>query len=473
MQRLLSALSTSKLRILGQALRSALSGGERDYTSGHLGWAVLILSVPMILEMLLQSVFELADIFFVSRLGAEAVAAVGIVASLLVIVFAIGVGLTMAVTAMVARRIGEKESRAASATAFQGIVVAVLISAPLAIGGIVFTEDLMRLMGASDAVVELGATYGVILFASTAFILLLMLINGVFRGAGDAAMAMRVLAFSNGLNVVLDPVLIFGIGPFPEMGIAGAAVATAVARAAGVAYQIHLLIAGTGRLRLNREAVQWTRAVIARIFRVAGPGMVQYVIGSASWLLIIRLVAGFGSVAVAGYTIGIRIIIFALLPCWGMANAAATLVGQNLGAGRPDRAERAVWITSAANAGFLAIVGALTLFFDNHLMGFFSSHEGVIVIGSKLLRYVAYTYPFLAVGTVMVQAFNGAGDTATPTWINLLCSWLFQLPLAYVLAHPAGWGVQGIVVAIASAEVMYAGVGVWWFRRGAWKLKVV
>ncbi len=465
--------TASRSRGLLRDLRNALAGSDQDFTQGHLGRAIVLLAIPMVLEMLMQSIFELADIFFVSRLGAEAVAAVGIVASLLIFVFAIGIGLSMATTAMVARRIGEKDPEAASATAFQAIVLAVAISVPIAIAGIIYIEDLLRLMGATEAVIEVGTTYGVVLFGSNATILLLFLINAVFRGAGDASLAMRALGFSNALNILLDPLLIFGIGPFPEMGITGAALATAIGRAVGVAYQVRLLVRGTGRLHLTKSSMRINPTVVQRMLRISGPGVLQYLVGSATWILIIRLVAGFGSAAVAGYTIGVRVIIFALLPSWGMGNAAATLVGQNLGAHKPDRAERAVWITSGANAVFLTLVGVLLLAADRAIMHVFSTEANVIAVGAMLLRYVAYTYPFFAIGTVMVQAFNGAGDTSTPTWINLFCYWLFQLPLAYVLAHPVGWGVQGIFVGIAAAQIAFAVVGVWLFRRGLWKLKAV
>lgn len=463
----------SRSRALLHDLRSAIAGSDQDFTQGHLGRAIVLLAIPMVLEMLMQSIFELADIFFVSQLGAEAVAAVGIVASLLIFVFAIGIGLSMATTAMVARRIGEKDPEAASSTAFQAIVLAVGISVPIAVAGIIYIEDLLRLMGATEVVIEVGTTYGIVLFGSNASILLLFLINAVFRGAGDASLAMRALGFSNGLNILLDPLLIFGIGPFPEMGITGAALATAIGRSVGVAYQVRLLLRGTGRLHLTRSVMRINPTVLLRMLRISGPGVMQYLVGSATWILIIRLVAGFGSAAVAGYTIGVRVIIFALLPSWGMGNAAATLVGQNLGAQRPDRAERAVWITSGANAVFLTLVGVVLLAADRAIMDVFSAEANVIIVGAMLLRYVAYTYPFFAIGTVMVQAFNGAGDTSTPTWINLFCYWLFQLPLAYLLAHPVGWGVEGIFVGIAAAQIAFAIVGVWLFRRGLWKLKAV
>lgn len=468
-----SSSSAFRPRALLGDLKRALAGTDQDFTSGHLGRAIVLLAIPMVLEMLMQSIFELADIFFVSRLGAEAVAAVGIVASLLIFVFAIGIGLSMAATAMVARRIGEKDSEAASATAFQSILLAIGISIPIGIFGVVFIEDLLRLMGASEAVVEAGRPFGAVLFGSNVTILLLFLINAVFRGAGDASLAMRALGLSNAINIVLDPILIFGLGPVPELGITGAALATALSRSIGVAYQIRLLVRGTGRLHLTRASLRVRGDVLRRMIGISGPGVLQYLVGSATWILIIRLVADFGSTAVAGYTIGVRVIIFALLPSWGMGNAAATLVGQNLGARKPERAERAVWITSAANVFFLTLVGIVLLTMGRSIMLVFSTETGVVSVGVTLLRYVAYTYPFFAVGTVMVQSFNGAGDTSTPTWINVLCYWLFQLPLAYLLAHPVGWGVEGIFAGIAAAQVAFAAVGVWLFRRGLWKLKAV
>ncbi len=455
------------------ALREAITGTQQDFTTGSLGRAIVLLAIPMVLEMFMQSIFELADIYFVSRLGAEAVAAVGITASLLIFVFAIGMGLSMATTAMVARRMGEKDPEAASATAFQSIVIAFVISAPVAVLGIVYAADLLRLMGATESVVAAGATYCAILLGTNITILLLFLINAIFRGAGDAVLAMRALGYSNLLNIVLDPLLIFGVGPFPEMGVTGAAVATATARGIGVLYQISVLTRGKGRLHVNREAIRFNLPLVKRMARIAGPGVVQYLVGSASWIVVIRFVAVFGSAAVAGYTIGVRVIIFALLPSWGMGNAAATLVGQNLGARRPDRAERAVWITSTCNAVFLTVVAVGLLFLDEPIMRFFTYETDVVAIGADFLRIIAYSYPFFALGMVMVQAFNGAGDTTTPTWINLFCYWLIQLPLAAALAHLAGLGVEGIFIGIAIAQAIFAGVGMLVFRRGLWKLKVV
>ena len=458
---------------LRSAVLEAVTGTRQDFTSGSLGRAIFLLAVPMVLEMLMQSVFELADIFFVSRLGADAVAAVGITASLLIFVFAIGMGLSMAATAMVARRMGEKNPEAASASAFQSIAVAVAASIPIAIAGAVFAPDLLRLMGATESVVEAGAVYCAILMGSNVTILLLFLINAIFRGAGDAVLAMRALGLSNLLNIVLDPLLIFGMGPFPEMGVTGAAVATALGRAVGVAFQITILVRGSGRLRMGRDAIRLNVGLIRRMLRISGPGIVQYLVGSASWIVIIRLVAEFGSSAVAGYTIGVRVIIFALLPSWGMGNAAATLVGQNLGARRPDRAERAVWIASICNAAFLTLAAAAMLLLDQSIMRLFTQDGGVVEVGADFLRIIAYSYPCFALGMVMVQAFNGAGDTLTPTWINLFCYWVFQIPLAYILSYPFGFGLEGIFVAIAIAQVVFALTGILVFRRGLWKKKMV
>lgn len=457
----------------GRAVLEAIRGTHQDFTSGSLVRAVVLLSIPMVLEMLMQSVFEFADIFFVSRLGADAVAAVGIGASLLIFVFATGIGLSMAVTAMVARRIGEKNPEAASATAWQAIIAGVAISIPFSVVGIVFAPDMLRLMGATEEVVEYGTTYVAILFGSNITILLLFLINAIFRGAGDAVFAMRALAIANLLNIALDPLFIFGLGPIPAMGITGAAIATAISRATGIAYQLLVLFRGSGRLTIRRKAMHTNRKLLQRMLKISGPGIVQYLIASASWIAIIRLVAVFGSEAVAGYTIGVRVVIFAILPAWGMANAAATLTGQNLGAGQPDRAARSVWITAGASASILALAGIGLIMTSNSIMCLFTDQPGVIEVGALLLRYLGGSYPFLALGMTMLQAFNGAGDTVTPTWINFFCGWLFQIPTALLLAHTLGLGTEGIFIGVAATQVVYAAVGIAWFRRGRWKLKVV
>lgn len=457
----------------GRAVLEAIRGTHQDFTSGSLVRAVALLSIPMVLEMLMQSVFEFADIFFVSRLGADAVAAVGIGASLLIFVFATGIGLSMAVTAMVARRIGEKNPEAASATAWQAIIAGMVISIPFSVAGIVFAPDMLRLMGATEVIVEYGATYVAILFGSNITILLLFLINAIFRGAGDAVFAMRALAIANLLNIALDPLFIFGLGPIPAMGVTGAAIATAISRATGIAYQLLVLFRGSGRLTIRRKVMHINGKLLRRMLKISGPGIVQYLVASASWIAIIRLVAVFGSEAVAGYTIGVRVVIFAILPAWGMANAAATLTGQNLGAGQPDRAARSVWITASASASILALAGIGLVMTSGSIMRLFTDQPGVIEVGALLLRYLGASYPFLALGMTMLQAFNGAGDTVTPTWINLFCGWLFQIPAALLLAHTLGFGTEGIFMGVAATQVLYAATGIVWFRRGRWKLKVV
>ncbi len=412
----------------GRAVLEAIRGTHQDFTSGSLVRAVVPLSIPMVLEMLMQSVFEFADIFFVSRLGAGAVAAVGIGASLLIFVFATGIGLSMAVTAMVARRIGEKNPEAASATAWQAIIAGIAISIPFSVVGIWFAPDMLRLMGATEEVVEYGATYVAILFGSNITILLLFLINAIFRGAGDAVFAMRALVIANLLNIALDPLFIFGLGPIPAMGITGAAIATALSRAIGIAYQLLVLFRGSGRLAIRRKAMHMNGKLLRRMLKISGPGIVQYLVGSASWIAIIRLVAAFGSEAVAGYTIGVRVVIFAILPAWGMANAAATLTGQNLGAGQPDRAARSVWITAGASASILALAGIGLIMTSSTIMRLFTDQPEVIGVGALLLRYLGGSYPFLALGMTMLQAFNGAGDTVTPTWINFFCGCSSRFP---------------------------------------------
>lgn len=438
-----------------------------------MGRAIVLLAIPMVLEMLMQSVFGVVDIFFVGRLGADAVAAVGMTDSLLVLVLAMGLGLGMAATAMVARRIGEKDIVGAGMTAVQALIAGGIVSVPISIAGVVFAPEMLALMGASESVIDTGAIYCAIIFGTNAVVLYLFLINAIFRGAGDAVQAMKALWLANVLNMVLDPILIFGLGPIPAMGIAGAAIATSVGRGIGVAYQVYLLLRGNGRLRLLREHLRVQVEVMQRMVRIALPGMIQYLIGTASWLALFRILADFGSDALAGYTIAIRILVFALMPSWGMGNAAATLVGQNLGAGQPDEAERSVWIASFANAAFLGLVAFLMWLQAEELIMIFTDNADVISFGADCLRIVSYTYVFFAFGMVTSQAFNGAGDTTTPTWINFVCYWLIQIPLAYVLAHPLGMGASGVFTAVAIVQAVLALVSVLVFRQGRWKLKAV
>ncbi|MGB1374811.1 MAG: MATE family efflux transporter [Rhodothermales bacterium] len=464
-----TSTTTPDQQPLWKDIADALRGRSRDYTKGGLWRAIIVLSVPMVLEMLMQSVFEIADIFFVGRLGSEAVAAVGLTAALIIIVFAIGLGLSMAATAMVARRIGEKDPDGAARSAWQAIVLTVAFAVPAGILGAFYAPDLLGLMGATDAVRDIGSGYAAIMLGSNLVILLLFLFNAIFRGAGDASAAMKALWLANILNIVLDPIFIFGWGPVPEMGVTGAAVATAIGRGIGVAYQVWLLMRGGSRVKLERRHCKLDGSVQRTMIKIAGPGMLQDLVGTASWLAVMRLMAGFGSDALAGYTVAIRVIIFALLPSWGISNAAATLVGQNLGAGQPERAERSVWYCTLLDMGFLAIMGLVFWIWAPETVALFVEAPGARAVGIESMRILTLIYPIWAIGMVTVQSFNGAGDTTTPTWIHFFCFWVVQLPLAWSLAYPMEWGTSGVFWAIAFAQVIAALVSGQLFRKGTWK----
>ena len=454
-------------------LLGSFRGERHDFTSGSMARAIALLAIPMVLEMLAQSLFGIVDVFFVGQLGSAAVAAVGIIDSLMVIIYTIGMGLAMAATAMVARRIGENDPESASITAYQVLVLGFLCSIPIAILGVFLAPDLMRFMGAAPEVIEAGAAYASIIFAFNFLILFLFIINAIFRGAGDAFMAMIVLWLANMINIVLDPILIFGWGPFPEMGIKGAAVATCIGRGIGVGLQIYFLLAGRGRIQLMLDSFKVNANLMWRLIVISLPATLQYFIGSASWIFIFWIIARFGTDATAGYTIAIRIFIFALLPSWGMGNAAATLVGQNLGAKKPARAERSVWITAFTNMIFLGLVALGIYIYAYPLVELFSKDPEVIRFGADCLRIVCISYIFFAFGMVTVQAFNGAGDTLTPTIINFISYWILQIPLAIWLSGWADLGVNGVFIAIAIAQGALAVISVLWFRRGTWKLKAI
>jgi putative MATE family efflux protein len=456
-----------------QSVRESLSGAHHDYTEGNLNRAILLLAVPMVLEMVMESLFGLVDVFFVAHLGEDATSAVGLTEAMLVILFAIAMGLAMATTAMVARRIGEKDTPGASRAAVQAILLATGIGLTLGVLGAFNAQTLLTWMGASPGVIALGTTYTRITMASSFIIVLLFVNNAIFRGAGDPAIAMRTLWFANAINIVLGPCLITGIGPFPQLGVTGTAVATMIGRGLGVVYQFYLMLSGSSRVKLSFSAVRIDPDSMRRLIRIASTGMIQYLVATASWMALVRLVARFGSSAVAGYTIAIRIIIFALLPSWGLSNAAATLVGQNLGAQKPDRAERSVWQTGTYNMIFLGLVTIVFVAFAPWIISIFTPDPVVQGIGVSCLRMVSYGYVFYAWGMVMVQAFNGAGDTRTPTLINLACYWLWQLPLAYFTAIHFQQGVNGIFLAIPIAESTLALLGMLAFRRGSWKRQVV
>ena len=455
------------------SLKDAVVGGPQDFTDGSIARAVFVLSVPMVLEMAMESVFGILDAWWVGRLGPDAVAAVGVTEALLTLVFAVALGLSLSTTAMVARRIGEKDPEQAAVTAVQAIALGVLVSVPTGVAGVFWSRGLLELMGAPASVVSAGWGYTAWVIGGNVTVMGLFLINAIFRGAGDASLAMRSLWLANAVNILLDPCLIFGLGPFPELGITGAAIGTTVGRGVGVVYQLHTLARGNGRIVVRRRHLRLQPAVMLRLLRLSLGGIGQFLIATASWLGLVRLLTPYGAASLAGYTIALRIIVVAILPSWGMCNAAATLVGQNLGAGKPDRAERAVWLTGLYNMGFLALVSVVFIVFAEALVASFSADQGVVALGASCLRIVSYGYVFYAWGMVMVQAFNGAGDTTTPTYVNLVCYWLVQIPLAWVLSRTAGLGPTGVFLAITLAEALVAVVGVACFRRGRWKTRMV
>jgi putative MATE family efflux protein len=458
---------------LWSSLREAIRGSHRDFTAGSIPRSIFLLAVPMVLELVMESVFAVVDVFVVSRLGPDAVATVGLTESLLVLVYAVAMGVSIGAMALIARRTGEKDGERAAQTAVQAIVLAVLLAAPVVLLGITFAPRLLGLMGGSPWVLQHGVRYMQVMMASTLSITLLFLINAIFRGAGDAAVAMRVLWLANGINCVLAPCLVLGLGPFPRMGVVGAAVATSIGRTSGVAYQLWRLSRPDGRITIRRRHLRIVWSTILQVLRLSGSATVQMLVGMASWVGMVRIISGFGSNALAGYTIAFRIIIFALLPSAGLANAAATLVGQNLGARQPERAARSVWIAAAFNAGFLTLVGLCLLAFAPSLIHLFSTQESVAGFGVGCLRIVSLGFGFYGVGMVMTQALNGAGDTRAPTLINFGCFWVLELPLAWGLSHTAGMGARGAFLALLTAFCTVAVAGTLVFRTGRWKLRHV
>jgi putative MATE family efflux protein len=458
---------------LWRDIREAIAGSQQDYTEGPMRRAILMLAVPMVLEMCMESLFGIVDIFWVARLGAAATAAVGLTESVESLVYGVAMGLAMATSAMVARRTGEKDLPGAAQAAGQGITLALAVSLAVGIPGSIFARQILMVMGAHPDVVATGAGFTRIIQASSPIIMLLFVINAIFRGAGDAAVAMRVLWFANGLNIVLDPICIFGLGPIPAMGVQGAAVATTIGRSAGVCLQLYLLASSRSRIHVLPQHLIPEAVVMGRLVRVSLNGMMQTLIPTASWAMLVRIIAVSGSAALAGYTIAIRIVIFTLLPAWGLSNAAATMVGQNLGAKRPERAEAAVWLTGRYNMAFLGGLGLLFVLFPAPLVSLFTNDPEVSRFAEACLRTISYGYLFYANGMVLVQAFNGAGDTATPTWINLGCYWAFQIPLAWTLAMPLALGAKGAFWAVPAAESLLAAVAILLFRKGRWKLQQI
>jgi putative MATE family efflux protein len=453
-------------QLLGQAIR----GAEENFTEGNINRAIFLLSVPMILEMVMESLFAVVDIFFVSKVGIEAVATVGLTESVMTIIYSVAIGLSTAATATIARRVGEGNMPKARHAIGQVILISLTISAITAVIGTWFAPDLLRVMGADSKVIDTGTAYVRIQFLSSPVVILLYSLSGALRGAGSASTAMRSLVVANGFNIVLGPLLIFGLGPIPAFGVTGAAIATAIGRSIGVAYQLYSLTRVNKALGLLWEDLRPHRETIVSIIKVAAGGTGQFLVSSASWIFLTRILAEFGSDVVAGYTISVRVIMFTLLPAWGLANAAATLVGQNLGAQKPERAETSVWRCAMFNLIFLSVLALLMFFFAEIVIGWFTSETQVIEFGALSLKAFCLGYGFYAYTMVVIQSFNGAGDTRTPTILNLICFWLVQIPMAYVLAIVLELGPIGVFAAVPSAEALLALLGIWRFRRGNWKL---
>lgn len=454
-------------------IKASLRGSEYDFTSGPIGRAVVLLAIPMVLEMFLESVFALVDIYFVAHLGPDAVTAVGLTEALLAIIYALAMGLGVAVTAVVARRWGEKDPDAASHVAAQALLLGTSVAIVLGIAGFFCAEPLLRLMGASPEVVAIGINYTRIMLGAEVTVILLFLLNAAFRGAGDPVIAMRVLWIANAINIVLDPLLIRGIGPFPQLGVTGAAVATTIGRGVGVLIALYAITTPGHRLAITRRHFTLDIPVITGVLKLARTATLQFLIGTASWIGLVRLLAMYGSVAVAGYTVAIRLVIFGILPSWGLSNAAATMVGQALGAGKPDRAEQSVWVASRYNFAFLGTLGVVFLLFAPTLVGFFGGDPEVVALATRALRIIALGFPLYAFGMVITQAFNGAGDTWTPTWLNFVVFWLFEIPLAWLLATVVGLGPDGAFWAITLAFSLLAGAAVLVWRRGRWRTRTV
>jgi len=452
-------------------VHESLRDSDTDYTRGPIGRALGLLAIPMMLEMSMESVFAIVDIAFVAQLGTDAIAAVGITEAVVTVLFAISIGLGMSVTAMVSRRVGAKDVDAAARVTGQSIWIGLVVSIGIGVIGVVFAADILRLMGATESVVTTGKGFTAVLLGGSASIVYLFLLNAAFRGAGDATVALRSLWLANGLNIILDPCLIFGLGPFPEMGVTGAAIATTIGRGTGVIYQLWYLFDGGGHLRFRIRHLRIHPAIIARMLVISIGGIGQFLVATSSWIIIMRVVSLYGSTAIAAYTIALRMLEFVWLPAWGLGNAAATLVGQNLGAGKPGRAERSAWRAARYNIVFMSSVGLVVIATAPGIAGLFSNDPDVVHIGTNCLRILGLGFPMYAIGMIITQSLNGAGDTATPTLINLVCFWLIQIPLAYWLATGVPLGPNGVFIAIVASESLLTVLGVIAFRRGKWKLK--
>ncbi|MEO7996490.1 MAG: MATE family efflux transporter [Gemmatimonadaceae bacterium] len=456
-----------------QDLRDAIAGKEHDYTQGSIRRSIFLLAVPMVLEMVMESLFAVSDVFFVSRVGAAAVATVGLTESLMIVIYTLAMGLAISATAVVARRIGEKDSDGAARAAFQAIALGLVISGTIAAIGAVFAPQLLRAMHAGPDVLASGTSFARVMLGGSVTAFMLFVINAVFRGAGDAAVAMRVLWLANGINIVLGPMLIFGVGPFPEMGVTGAAVATTIGRGIGVIFALSRLMKGSGHLALKRKHLAIEFQTMISMLRMSVTSTFQVLVGSLSWILLIALMATFGSVAMAGYTIAIRLLIFFLMPAAGLGNAAATMVGQSLGANDPDRAEQAVWAATRYNMWFLGLMGLLSFIFAPWIISAFTNDAEVAHVAVRGLRIMCAGFPLYALGMSLEQAFNGAGDVKTPTWINIIVFWLFEIPLAWVLGEHTHWAWQSIFISVFAAYSLLSVLSLVVFRRGSWKTQKV
>jgi putative MATE family efflux protein len=449
--------------------KEALQGSQNDFTTGSIRRAIFMLSIPMILEMLMESIFAIVDIAFVSQVSTNAVATIGLTESVVTLVYAVAIGVSMAATALVARRIGEKDPEGASKVAVQAIFLGVLIASIISVIGIIYPKEILGLMGGDVDLIEEGYGYTQVLLGGNITIMLLFLINAIFRGAGNASVAMKALILSNGLNIILDPLFIFGFGPIPAFGVEGAAIATTIGRGSAVIFQLAVLFYGWSAIKIKVKDLVFRAGIMLHLLKISLGGIGQFIIGTSSWIVLMRIMSEFGSDVLAGYTIAIRVVMFTLLPCWGMSNAAATLVGQNLGAQQPDRAETSVWKTGKYNAIFMGIVSVVYLIFAEQIIRLFNAETIVVESGALCLQIIAAGYIFYGYAMVVIQSFNGAGDTQTPTYINFFCFWLFQLPFAYLMAIHFEFGPQGVFWAITSAEVLIAIVGMYIFKRGKWK----
>ncbi len=465
----------NKLKYFFSILKRSLSGSEENYTEGKISKGIILLAIPMILEMFMESVFAIVDIIFVAKLGHNSVTAVGLTESVMTIVYAIGVGLSTATSAVISRRTGEKNYKQARFSAGQSIVLGMLVSIPMSVAGLFFAPDILRLMGADEAVIETGSNYTMIVLGSNTVIVLLFVINAAFRSTGDAATAMRVLLIANVLNIILDPLLIFGFGPIPAMGITGAAIATTIGRGVAVLYQFYLLFTPKREhnLRLKINNLVPNIGELLRLAKISGGGIFQYLISTFSWVILIRMVSSFGSVVVAGYTIGIRVILFLMLPAWGLSNTASVLTGQNLGAGKPERAKRTVIQVSVYTTLYMLVCGVLLFFFGDTILALLSDDIKIVEHGFTVLQILAFGFIFFGLGGVFMQAINGAGDTYTPTVVNFIVFWMIEIPLAYVLSFKLGFNERGAYITIVLMDSLLAVIAFVLFKRGKWMSRKV